>query len=245
MATMVKLLVVIILLTDPSLQPVADGLARQVRDSAGKTPVQVVVGKDALDALTAQGVSDADLTAGPGVGTALTARERGLAVVRLERLDRGRDGVVEARVWLAGRQESTVAIAGGKDGKPGDPGEGAARAVTAILLPWMGEATAPAAPPLARLAERGEWQALITAAAGVAQPDARTLYYQVLGLHRLGRADEAAAVLARLKQAFPTSVHTGAAEQLMAARTGTGERSGQEIEVNDLPAPDDGSNVLR
>lgn len=238
---MVKLLVVLVLLTDPSLQPTADALARRLQDAGGPAKVQVVMGPEALAALSRHGVADADLTAGPGVGAALTARERGLAVVRLEKLDRGGDGVVEARVWLGGRQESTVAIAGGKEGRQGDAAESAARSVASIILPWMGDVSAPQAPPLARLAERGAWQALADAAAKVDKPDARTLYYLVLAQHRLGRTAEAEAALARLKQQFPTSIHTGAAETMLAPAAS----HGQGPDINDPPAPDDGGNVLR
>jgi hypothetical protein len=239
---MVKLLIVLVLLTDPALQPTADALARRLQDSTpAGAKLQVVVGKDAVAALAKRGVADGDLTAGPGVGIALTARERDLAVVRIERLDRGGDGVIESRVWLAGRQESTVAIVGGKEGKAGDPAEGAARSVADIVAPWLGEASAPAAPPLARLAERSDWQALAAAAAKVDKPDARTLYYLVLAQHRLAHTEEAAATLARLKQQFPTSIHTGAAETMLAPAA----NPAQGPDINEPPAADDGGNVLR
>lgn len=240
---MTKLLLVLVLIADPGLKGVGEALASRLADQAGDR-VQVVVGPPAAEQLRARGVQDADLVAGPGIGAQLTARDANLAVVRLERLDRGQDGVIEARVWVDGRQETTVAIAGARDGRLGDPADGAVRAVGGILTPWLAAGPAAAgegAAALARLAERRQWSAITAAVARLAKPEARDLYYLVLAEARQGRPEEAAAALARLRAAYPDHLLVDAAAGLVAPAPA----SSAGAAVNDPLPADDGGNVLR
>lgn len=222
-----------------------------------------MVGAPAAAELAKRGVHDSDLMGGPEVGAALTGQDRTLAVVRMERVDRGADAVLETRIWLEGRSQSHVAISGITKAadtplppatpatsaspvdpvKPAatDPAPGAIRGTLAVLGPWLATVAVDSAhgPSLSHLAEIGDWGGLLTASlSGISGP--RERYYQVLAHARLGHPEDAAAALASLKAEHPGHFLITAAEGLvMPARTDI------DGTVNEAAPADDGSNVLR
>jgi hypothetical protein len=248
---MTKLLLILILVAGNEADPTAQALAAQLKD-LGQDRIQVVVGVPAAEELAKRGVHDSDLMGAPEVGAALTTQDRDLAVVRLERVDRGPDAVLETRIWLGGRSQSHVAISGvvkaadpadgtAKADPPAvDPTPGAIRGTLAVLGPWLATVTADrAGPSLSRLAELGDWGGLLTAAmTGISGP--RERYYQVLAHARLGHGEEAAAALASLKAEHPGHFLITAAEALVVPAHA--ELDGT---VNETVTGDDGSNVLR
>ena len=106
-----ELLLVLILLSDPSARPAADAVAQRISDQAG-TQVRVLIGVEALAELKKHDVTDADLANQAPVGIALTSKNRKLAIVRLDREERGGNIVVESITWSLGHREQHVAIAG-------------------------------------------------------------------------------------------------------------------------------------
>jgi hypothetical protein len=238
-----ELLLVLLLLSDPSAQPAATAVMTRVQDSAetARTPLRVLVGPEALAHLKAAGVGDADLTSGPAVGDAYTRTNPRTAIIRLERRLSAGSVVLESRVWVAGQAESHVAIG---DGVKADPVESSARGVGLILEPWLAthtgdrpvdDGTSDLA--LARLADTRQWTRIVETPAGTS---ARSGYYRVLALVRLQRHPEAAEALATLQAAHPHHVMTRAAEGLLAPGAGVGE-----VDINNAATEDDGGNTLR
>ena len=106
-----ELLLVLILLSDPSARPAADAVAQRISDQAG-TQVRVLIGAEALAELKKHDVTDADLAKQAPVGIALTSHDHKLAIVRLDREERGGNIVIESITWSLGHREQHVAIAG-------------------------------------------------------------------------------------------------------------------------------------
>ena len=247
-----QLLLVIILLTDPSAQPAADALSGRLASAT----TRVVVGPQALAALTERGLTDADLVAQPQVGLTLTARERQVAIVRIDRSLRGGNVTIESLVWAGGRREQHVAISGGKrtvtaaDGAVStvldEPIDSVARGISDILSPWLAAAGAPPAQlaeaQLASLAERKEWQQIVALTQEVAQPTPRVRYYRILALHALARIEEAETAYAAFKQAAPTHVLLATLDEVLHPKA---EPQDANQDMIDAQTEDDGSNVLK
>jgi len=257
---MTKLLLILILVAGNEADPAAKALAQQLTELGGNR-IQVIVGAPAAAELAKRGVHDADLLGAPEVGAALTSQDRALAVVRMERVDRGTDAVLETRIWLEGRSQSHVAISGvikpavapvvlpAVPGAPVDPivpavldpAPGAIRGTMAVLGPWLATVAVDSAhgPSLSRLAEIGDWGGLLTASmSGISGP--RERYYQVLAHSRLGHPEEAAAALVSLKAEHPGHFLITAAEGLVIPA-----RTDIDGTVNEAAPADDGSNFLR
>ena len=235
-----QILLVLLLLADPSAQPAADAVRVRLQDTAdsAKIPVRFVVGPEALAQLKAAGISDADLLAGPSVGDAFTKAAPRTAVIRLERRLSGGNVVVESQVWVAGRHESHVAIA---DSKATEPVESTARGLGQILSPWLTDGavqdTAMSDQAVARLADDLKWREVLeTPATGTP----RNGYYRVLALVRLKRQAEAETSLTALRAAHPNHVLTRAAEALVHPAA-----TPAEVDINNAKPADDGGNVLR
>ena len=247
------LLLVLLLLTDPSAQPAADAVSQRLTDSGAR----VVVGAEALKLLKERGVNDADLTSQATVGTALTTKDRKLAVVRLDRQVRGGNVAIESQVWAAGSKELHVAISGtqhvvpGKDGAPDrvvpdEPLDSVARGVGTILAPWLAASgSAPAQEvegQLAGLADKADWKRIIALTEAQATPSPRIRYYRVIALMRSDRAAEAEAAYQEFAKASPNHVLLAALDELLHPKAKSGKDG---TDVNDAHVEDDGSNILR
>lgn len=248
-----ELLLVLLLLTDPSAQPAADAVSQRLTDSGAR----VVVGAEALKLLRERGVTDADLTSQATVGPALTTKDRRLAVVRIDRQLRGGNVTIESQVWAAGSKELHVAISGGshvvpgKDGAadrvvPDEPIDSVARGVGTILAPWLAASgTAPAQEvegQLASLSDKADWKRIIEITEAQGKPSARVRYYRVIALLRSERTAEAEAAYQEFAKAAPNHVLLAALDELLHPKAKTG---GSVNDINDEQPVDDGSNVLR
>ncbi len=106
-----EFLLVLILLSDPSARPAADSIAQRIADQAG-SQVHVLIGTEALAELKKHDVTDADLANQAAIGVALTSHDHKLALVRLDRDERGGNIVIQSIVWSLGHRETHVAISG-------------------------------------------------------------------------------------------------------------------------------------
>ena len=273
-----ELLLVLILLSDPSARPAADAVAQRIGDQAG-TQVRVLIGAEALAELKKHDVTDADLAKQAPVGIALTSHDHKLAIVRLDREERGGNIVIESITWSLGHREQHVAIAGvprfppavaklpadkpPADKTPGDktaaetpvakpgvndPLDSVSRGVIGILAPWL--ATAGGSPAaeiegrLAGLADTGDWKLILSLTERVEKPTARQRYYRIMALVHSDRLPEAEAEYQTFRTAQPTHVLLTALDSLLHPEVkAVGAPLGPDI--NNDPATDDGSNVLR
>jgi hypothetical protein len=252
---MSHLLLILVLFSDPSgeasAQIIADELAR-----IGGSQVQVVVGPEAVKRLETLGMKMQDLVVSPAIANHLTATEKSLVVIRLERRSAGGDEILESKVWTSGRADSHVSIAG----KGGDPLAGAISGIIQVIGPRLPTAPDIAPSPedaeLATLAENKEWKLLAERLEAKPERDPRQLYYLILARTRMGQPDAAREVLASMRTNHPGHFLTRAAESLVPASakpvTETppagakppGEDGGNTL--RDTPAPaDDGGNTLR
>lgn len=282
-----ELLLVLLLISDPSARPAADAIAQRITDQAG-VQVRVVIGPDALAELKKHDVTDGDLTTQAAVGIALTNTDHKLAIVQLDRQERGGNVVFHTTVWSLGHRDQHVAIAGNPrrgagetkpvetkpvdvkpvDAKPveakpadekpaetakpasssNDPLDSVGRGVIGILAPWLAAAGGtPAAAiegRLAGLADKLEWKTILSLTDDVAKPSARQRYYRVLALVRSDRPADAEKAFLEFKAAQPTHVLLTALDDLLhPTPKAAGASAGPDI--NNDPAPDDGSNTLR
>lgn len=248
-----ELLLVLLLITDPSAQPAADAVSQRLTDSGAR----VVVGAEALTLLKERGVTDADLTSQAAVGPALTTKDRKLAVVRLDRQFRGGNVTIESQVWAAGSKELHVAIAGtthlvpGKDGAPDrvvpdEPIDSVARGVGTILAPWLAASgTAPAQEvegQLASLSDKADWKRIIEITEAREKPSPRIRYYRVIALMRSERAADAETAYQEFAKAAPNHVLLAALDDLLHPKA---KADGSVHDINEEQPADDGSNVLR
>lgn len=254
-----ELLLVLILLTDPSARPAADAVVQRITDQGG---ARVVIGPEAMAQLKERGITDADLTSQAGVGPALTAKEGRLAVVRIDRLVRGGNVVIESVVWAGGHRESYVAISGstrtipavpptaGSAGtpakvEPADPLDAVARGVGNILTPWMAAGGVTPSQEvegqLAGLSDRADWPRIIALTDAIEQPSPRVRYYRVIALHYAERKTDAETAYQAFLKVAPHHLLLTPLDQLLhpVAKTKDGE-----IDINNAAAADDGSNVL-
>lgn len=235
-----QLLLVLLLLADPSAKPSADAVQARLQETAdgAKVPVRFVIGPDAMTTLKQAGITDGDLLSGPSVGEAFTRAQPRTVIIRVERRESGGNVVVESRVWLQGRAESHVAIS---DLKTGNPLESSARGVMAITGPWLTAGAVPDAATsdaaVAALADSRKWHEVLAAPA---TGTARNGYYRIMALVRMQRPAEATEALAALRKAHPNHVMTKAAEGLVNPAAVT-----TEVDINNAQPADDGTNVLR
>ena len=236
---MEALLLVLILIGDPSGADLGKGLGEELQRRAGEK-VSIRVGAEALEPLTQAGLAVSDLLATPNIANHLTGGTppKPLIIIHLDRSEKAGDILVESRVWTAGQAERHIAIAG----KGGDP----LPAVTAGIVDLIGKrigAQGEDAPlddvELARLAERNEWRMLLGRLASVEQRTPRQRYYEILAYVRLGQRDPAVEALNQLRGEAPDHFLIPAAAELI-----------PPIAPEPAPAPapattDDGSNVLR
>lgn len=247
---MIKLFLVLVLYSDPANEAVARALASRLTAVEGAT-VQVSLGKAATAALEKRGLRDADLLSAPEVGIQLTRQEPGLAVVRLERLVRGTDELVESRIWLAGRREGFVAISGGRSASASLPVEPAVRGISSILGPWLAggsQGGQPGEAQLGSLADQSDWAGILRVVQAAAQPGPRLRYYQVLALTRLGRGEEARRALLAFKAEAPGHVLLAAAEDIAAQPAPVPSSSATAADpddINNARTIDAGGNELR
>ena len=253
-----ELLLVLILLTDPAGRPVAEAVAQRETDQGA---AKVVIGPDALTQLKAYGLTDADLTAQPNLGTTLTAKERKLAIVRIDRQVRGGNSIIQTVVWAGGHREQHVAISGQRrpvplkpnepaplvpQTEPVDPLDSVARGIGGILAPW--EAASGASPAaevenqLAGLSDQKEWAKIISLTAETKAPTPRIRYYRILALQRSERQAEAEAAFKEFRTAAPKHILIDALDQELHPVT---KIPGSGLDINNAPIIDDGTNVLR
>ncbi len=244
-----ELLLVLLLITDPAAKPAADAVAQRVTDQGA---ARVVIGPEALAKLREFGVTDADLSTQAAVGTSLTGGHPALAVVRIEREEKGGNIVYQSIVWAGGKREQHVAINGNPGpttpGRPAaaDPIDSVVRGIGEILAPWLAaRGRAPAVDvdaQLAGLADRQEWARILNLTDGAAAPSARGRYYRALALHFSGRGSEAEAALTAFRAAAPDHVLLQALERTLHPERATHQ---DEVDINNAATEDDGSNVLR
>ena len=237
------LLTILILLGDPSGEPIAKQVGEELSRRGG-TAVQVVVGADALAQLETRGIKAGDLLASPNIGAHLTAPAvkdgatvaNPLIVVYLDRRQVAGDALVETRVWLDGRSDRHVAIVG----KGADPTGAVTHGVVELVGHRLPGATATTAigiddAQLAQLAERQQWLDLLGRLAGVQTKTPRQAYYEVLAYARLGQRDAAVEALNRLRAVHPDHFLVAAAADLIPPAAA----------ASDKAAADDGSSTLR
>jgi hypothetical protein len=258
---MSHLLLILVLFSDPSGEASAQIVTDELTRIGGKQ-VEVVMGAEAIKRLEAQGMKAHDLVVSPTVANHLTASEKNLVIIRLDRRSSGGDEIMESKVWSNGRADSHVSIAG----KGGDPLSGAISGIIQVIGPRLptspDSAPSPEDAELATLAEAKEWKLLAERLEAKAEKDPRQLYYLVMARTRLGQPDAAREVLAVMRTTYANHFLTRAAETVIpagAARVndepaGTAPKNGPKKVVDDgsntlrdapaVPA-DDGSNVLR
>jgi len=247
------LLLILILVGDPKGEALGKGLADELLRIGGER-VQVVVGAEAAKQLDAKGLKPADLRAAGNLGGHLTASEKNLAVLTLDRREVSGDIVVECRLWIDGRADQHVAIAGAINGKPVDALPGVLSGVLRLLggrLPGGGGGAAVAGEiddaRLAVFAERSQWTELLGLLAGVKERSPRQCYYQVLAYAKLGQRDPAVASLNVMRAAHPKHFLLAAAEELVAPAPAKPDPPGAGGDtLRDTPAvKDDGGNTLK
>lgn len=238
---MSHLLLILVLFSDPSGEKSAQVVTEELTRIGGKQ-VEVVMGAEAIKRLEILGMKSHDLVVSPTIANHLTASEKNLVIIRIDRRTSGGDEVLESKVWTGGRVDSHVAIAG----KGGDPLSGAVSGIIQVIGPRL--PTSPDIAPshedaeLATLAQAKEWRALADRLDAKSEKDPRQLYYLVTARAQLGQTDAAREALAAMRTAYPGHFLTRAAETLIpaAARTAT------EAPAGTPPAPqDDGGNTLR
>jgi hypothetical protein len=211
---MTNLLLILVLFADPSIDPVAQQLGKDLTARSGGA-ARVLVGPDALKELDAKGLRDADLIAAPKLGEHLTASDEKLVIIRLDSRDAGGDKLVECQVWSQGRLDRHAAIAG----KGGDPTPGVITGVVQILGPMLSSAPIPSTgnggADVAVLAQRQMWHELADKAQAQADKTPRDWYYLILARVRLNQIDAARADLATMAKLFPGHFQVSAAEGLL------------------------------
>lgn len=241
---MSHLLLILVLFSDPSGEASAQIITDELTRIGGKQ-VEVVMGADAIKRLEAHGMKLHDLVVSPTVANHLTASEKNLVIIRLDRRSSGGDEIMESKVWSGGRTDSHVSIAG----KGGDPLSGAISGIIQVIGPRLPTAPDIAPTPedaeLATLAETKEWKVLAERLEAKAEKDPRQLYYLVMARARLGQPDEAREVFAVMRTNHPGHFLTRAAETLIPA--GAAKTNDAPPAATDAPkkAPDDGGNTLR
>lgn len=238
---MSHLLLILVLFSDPSGEAAAQVVTDELARIGGKQ-VEVVMGAEALKRLEGLGMKAQDLVISPTMANHLTASEKKLVIIRLDRRSSGGDEILESKVWAGGKADSHVAIAG----KGGDPLSGALTGIIQVIGPRL--PTAPDLAPsnedveLAGLAENKEWKVLAERLDAKADKDPRQLYYLVLARSRMGQPDQAREVLAVMRTNHPSHFLTRAAETLIPAGAA---KAGETSNAPAKPPVDDGSNVLR
>ena len=253
---MPHLLLILVLCSDPNGADAAKAVGEELARLGG-SQVQVVIGADALAQLTKRGVAESDLVVSPAIPRHLTADDRDLVLIRIEKRVSAGDGVLESRVWSLGQLDSHVAIAG----NGGDPVASAVSGILQVIGPRLpstpGEAVSSEDGRLAQFAADRDWHQLVDLLVPLATKAPRQWYYQVLGQVRLGRRDDAAKSLAAFSQAHPNHFLIKAAEALLpeahaqveATPTPPATAPAPADDANglrDAPAPpDDGGNTLK
>jgi len=251
------LLTILILLGDPSGEPIATQVGEELTRRGG-AQVQVVVGAEALIQLEAHGIKAGDLLGSPNIGAHLTAPTvqgeariaNPLIVIHLDRRQVVGDTLVETRMWLDGRTDRHVAIVG----KGADPAGAVIHGVVEVVghrLPGAKAATGRGVDDaqLAQLAERAQWLDLLGRLAGVQAKSPRQGYYEVLAYARLGQRDAAVEALNRLRAAHPAHFLVAAAGELIppapaATPAATTDDDGHILRDGVAPT-DDNSNTLK
>jgi hypothetical protein len=237
---MSPLLLILVLFSDPSGEASAQIVADELTRIGGKQ-VEVVMGGEAVKRLESHGMKVHDLVVSPTVANHLTASEKSLVIIRLDRRSSGGDEILESKVWAGGRADSHVSIAG----KGGDPLSGAISGIIQVIGPRL--PTSPDIAPstedaeLATLAETREWKALAERLEAKAEKDPRQLYYLIMARAKLGQPDAAREVYAAMRTSYPAHFLTRAAETLIPA----GAPKADEKPTDGKKPADDGSNVLR
>lgn len=255
---MSHLLLILVLFSDPSGEATAQIVTDELTRIGGKQ-VEVVMGAEAIKRLEAHGMKLHDLVVSPTVANHLTASEKSLVIIRLDRRSSGGDEVMESKVWSNGRVDSHVSIAG----KGGDPLSGAISGIIQVIGPRLPTspdiAPSPEDAELATLAETKEWKLLAERLEAKTEKDPRQLYYLVMARARLGQLDAAREVLTVMRTGHPAHFLTRAAETLIPAGAARADAASSPKDgpkkpadddsntLRDVPAvpADDGSNVLR
>ncbi len=212
---METLLLILVLVGDPSGNELADGLAADLKRRAGELAT-VVAGPPALAMLRERDLSPRDLLVTPNIGAHLTGGTppAPIIVMHIDRSERAGDVLVETHVWTDGRNERHIAIAGAGH----DPLPAVLSGVLALMGHRIGQAVA-AGPPadgeLARLAEGGHWLDLLARLAEVTERSPRQRYYEILAYAKLGQRDPAVQALNRLRLDHPGHFLIAAGEELI------------------------------
>jgi hypothetical protein len=253
---MSHLLLILVLFSDPSGEMSAQVVTEELTRIGGKQ-VEVVMGAEAIKRLELLGMKSHDLVVSPTIANHLTASEKNLVIIRIDRRTSGGDEILESKVWTGGRTDSHVSIAG----KGGDPLAGSITGIIQVIGPRL--PTSPDIAPnhedaeLATLAQAKEWKTLAERLDTKTEKDPRQLYYLIMARAQLGQQDTAREALAAMRIAYPGHFLTRAAETIIpaAARTAgeapagtsTATQDDGSNTLRDAPAvpKDDGSNVLR
>jgi hypothetical protein len=238
---MEHILLILVLLGDPS----GADLAKQVGEDLvrrGGERVQVLVGPEASASLKERDLSVKDLLVTPNIGSHLTAGDppAPIVIIHIDRSERTGDVIVESRVWVDGRAERHVAIAGAGSDPFG--------AVSAGIIGLMGHRlgiNVKQGPPddieLARMAEKGQWLELLGKMAPINARTPRQRYYEVLAYVKLGQRDPAVQALNLLRAEHPGHFLIAAAEELIPPPV---NEDGSPKDIVEPPLPDDESNSL-
>jgi len=237
---MSHLLLILVLFSDPSGEASAQVVTEELTRIGGKQ-VEVVMGAEAVKRLEALGMKSHDLVVSPTLANHLTASEKNLVIIRIDRRSSGGDEIMESKVWSNGRVDSHVSIAG----KGGDPLAGAITGIIQVIGPRL--PTSPDLAPsnedaeLGTLAQAKEWKTLVERLDGKSEKDPRQLYYLILARAQLGQQDAARETLGIMRTAYPSHFLTRAAETLIPAARTAGDAPSETPKA----VPDDGSNTLR
>jgi hypothetical protein len=232
------LLVLVLSAGDPGSRQVAEAAAKALRSEL--PAVRLAYGPEAVRELVNRRMTDAELTVRGIRPLEVTAGDRRVLIVRIERRQAGDDAVVDVDCWAAGRRDSCAAVAGGGGDPSPAASDGTVRLVRAAVV---AVADTPAAGQedqalIARLIAAADWAGLVKAAE--LQPSPRLLHAAVLARLRLGDRDgasEAAQVFAGKFPGHPLAVAAGEAVAVDA---------GQAAELRDQRQSDGGDDrVLR
>jgi hypothetical protein len=232
---MESLLLILIVFGDSGTEPLAKDVAAEFARLGGEK-VRVLVGNDAKAQIESRDVKIADLTASSNIGAHLTASDKNLIIIHLERTVTAGDIVVDSRIWLEGRADRHVAIGGNGV----EPVSGAVNGILPVIMHRMPEQARAGVVQngdesrLAKLAEASEWSEIVGELAGVKQLTPRQYYYQILAFSRLGQRDPAVEALNHMREAHPKHFLIAAAEELIPPK-----------HMEELPSDDDGTNTLR
>ena len=220
----VQLLFVLLFLGGPQDQETGARLAQALQDSY-EQQLTVVLPPQSSEKIEAYGVGIQDIQApSSNIGQLLTKQDSRLVIIHLETSEAYGDTMITSQLWLNGRKEGHVAIAG----EGGDPFDNMYRGVHNFIRPLLNpsrltqiqaqgaQLVVPRQDP-AQLAGLNEWAQIVSMLQAYPPENAREAYYLVLAHCRMDNRAAAVAALTAMEQAFPQHFLAAAARELIPA----------------------------